>query len=148
MNKIAGLLTAILIAGAVAVKMNDVRFEAPQLWLDEDRDVRELVFRYQSFKEIFDDTLENLGHGKIDLRTARTRVEAASRCYWPAHVEFLTFAENGSTSEERIARNLVEHLRSVQNLEPHLKPRVRELEIELAELLREGRPPRNAKEPR
>lgn len=126
MNKIATILTAVLIAGFVAVKMSDMPAPAPLSWM-EDQEFRERVVNYQCFKQTLEETLVCLGTGELNLSEAHARVCATARRFQPDYLEHLTKVEPGTTDAERVAHNLVGHLRSVEKL----KPRARALEIEL-----------------
>ena len=130
MNKIALLLTSVLISGFVAVKYVDIPLEEPSGWLEHDKKIRDLAFRYECFKEILNSAIEDLEKKRIDLPTAQKRVEAGSRQWYPEYVEYLGWAKKGATDAERVARNLVNHVASIAGLTPSLAARARALEIE------------------
>ena len=129
MNKVATILTAVLIAGFAAVKMSYIPTPAPLDWMDEQQ-FRERVVNYQCFKQTLEETLISLGKGELNLKDAHARVCAAARRFQPDYLEHLTQVEPGTTDAERVAHNLVGHLRSVEWLEP----RACALEIELHEI--------------
>jgi hypothetical protein len=133
MNKIATILTAVLIAGFVAMKMSDMQASAPLIWLD-DQDFRERLVNYQCFKQTLEGTLASLGKGEFSLKEAHARVCAAARRFQPDYLEHLAEVEPGTTDAERVAHNLVGHIRSIQELEP----RARALEHELHEIHNES----------
>jgi hypothetical protein len=135
MNKVATILTAVLIAGFAAVKMSDMPAPAPLNWMDE-QEFRERLVNYQCFKQTLEETLVSLGKGELNLKEAHARVCAAARRFQPDYLEHLTQVEPGTTDAERVAHNLVGHLRSVELLEP----RARALEIELHEIRDESAP--------
>jgi hypothetical protein len=135
MNKLALFLTAFLVASFVAVRTVDLPDEEFRTWLKREREVRELTIRYETFKEIFEDTLTALENGVIDLKTARARVAEAARAYNPDHLVALgQYRYPGTTDEERVGHNLVGHLQERAELNPKLKQRVEKLEMELAEI--------------
>jgi hypothetical protein len=129
MNKVATILTAVLIAGFAAVKMSDMPAPAPLNWMDE-QEFRERLANYQCFKQTLEETLISLGKAEINLKEAHARVCGAARRFQPDYLEHLTQVEPGATDAERVAHNLVGHLRSVDELEP----RARALETELHEI--------------
>ncbi len=134
MNKLAMLLTAMLVAGAVVIKMNndaDVPAVNPLEGVQETQRVDHLRDDYQSFKEVFDASLVALEKGEITLTDARARVETAARLHNPNYLTYISYYESGKTDEERVARNLAGHLRGTEVFKPHLTERVRELDCEL-----------------
>jgi hypothetical protein len=137
MNKVATILTAMLIAGFAAVKMSGVPAPAPLNWMDE-QEFRQRLVNYQCFKQTLEETLVSLGKREINLKEAHARVCGAARRFQPDYLEHLTQVEPGATDAERVAHNLVGHLRSVEELEP----RARALEIELHAIRNESAPVR------
>jgi hypothetical protein len=135
MNKVATILTAVLIAGFAAVKMSDMPAPAPFNWMDE-QEFRERLVNYQCFKQTLEETLVSLGKGQLNLKEAHARVCAAARRFQPDYLEHLSQVEPGTTDAERVANNLVGHLRSVEELEP----RARALENELHKIREESAP--------
>jgi hypothetical protein len=81
-----------------------------------------------------------LGKREINLKEAHARVCGAARRFQPDYLEHLTQVEPGATDAERVAHNLVGHLRSVEELEP----RARALEIELHAIRNESAAVRGA----
>jgi hypothetical protein len=134
MNKIVTILVVVLISSFVAVKMTGTSSEETQVWLEEQR-IEEMLENYKNFKQTLDDTLDSLAEGKLGLKEAQKRVLTAARRFAPNYLQLLPFCEPGLTSEERAARNLVGHLKTWAEVKPGLAPRIRELEMELAEFV-------------
>jgi hypothetical protein len=131
MNKLALLLTAMGIAGIATVKLTGDPFEISVFnWAAEQKQ-QEAIANYQSFKQTLDDCLNALAEGRMSLSEAQYRVQSAARCYRPDYLDWLTHAEDGTTNSERVARNLVGHLRASCDAKPHLLMRVEELELEV-----------------
>jgi hypothetical protein len=128
MNKVATILTAVLIAGFATVTMSDAPAPSPLYWMDE-QEFRERLVSYQCFKQILEETLISLGKGELNLKEAQARVCAAARRFYPDYFEHIAREEVGTTDAERVAHNLVGHLRSME-----LEPRARALESELREM--------------
>jgi hypothetical protein len=97
---------------------------------------RERVVSYHCFKGTFSTALELLANGEIALEEARARVYESALCYNPGYLQHLADCERGATPQERVARNLIGHLRSRQAENPAIRARVHALELELAELRR------------
>jgi hypothetical protein len=134
MNKIATLLTGVLVAGFVSLKMTDTQTEVTgqeELWR-----VQERLERYYQFKTAFEANLHALEFGTISLKEAQKRAEAAARENNPEYLCHLIHEERGKTDSERVAQNLVGHLRVDQDLKPERAGRLRALQVELAEFLR------------
>jgi hypothetical protein len=60
----------------------------------------------------------------------------AARRNYPCYLNEIAHCEQGSTPQERVARNLIGHLRSHEEFDPILHLRVFALEIEFATLQR------------
>ena len=143
MNKLAVLLTAVLAAGIVTMKMADGPSEVSPQTVENERALQERVANYQCFKQVLDGALEGLEKREIGLKAAHARVAAAAREHHPAFYERLRDWEPGASDEERLAHNLVGHLQSMAEDRTHLEPRIRELEMELQEFLCECRSQRD-----
>ncbi len=133
MNKVVTILTAVLIAVFVAVKMSDTPAPGQLDWTDEEV-LRERLVNYRCFKRSFEETVESLGKGELNLKEAQARVCAAARRFHPDYLEHITHEEPGARDAERVAQNLVGHLRNRQEFQP----RACALEIELHELREEA----------
>jgi hypothetical protein len=140
MNKIALLLTAVLIAGFITINITDCPW-ALQYDLQDEKKLQERIAAYQCFKETLDDSLEALAKREMTLKEACKQVVSASRQSQPTYLYALRFTESGSTDAERVARNLVYHVGNIEVVDPLISPRLRELEIELEEFVREQAAP-------
>jgi hypothetical protein len=104
---------------------------------------REMVVCYTCFKEALTTTIDLLQEDKITLREARDRVYETAQRHWPEYLVNLERVEQGTTHQERVARNLLGHLRSLAECDLTALPRVRAVEMELTEMIRQeftGRP--------
>jgi hypothetical protein len=138
MNKFAILLTTVLAAGFVGLKM----METPSgefSWSDEQK-LQEKLATYRCFKQTLETSVDELGKGEIRLREAHARVLEAARRFHPEFFAHLIRAEPGNSDEQRVAHNLVEHVRSVEEMDPNVRRQLPELEMELQELLMENSP--------
>ena len=139
MNKIAILLTGVLVASFVTVKTTEFKSDQPLDTLQEDSRVQEKLERYQLFKASFDATLLAMETGAISLREAQRRIQAVARENHPGYLNYLIHEEAGNTDAERIARNLVGHLQIDLDIRPARAPRVHVLEAELVQFVRDIR---------
>jgi hypothetical protein len=97
---------------------------------------RERVVSYHCFKGTLSTALDLLASGDIGLEEARARVYESALCYNPGYLQHLADCERGTTPQERVARNLIGHLRSRLQENPALCLRIQALELELVELRR------------
>jgi hypothetical protein len=139
MNKIAIFLTLLVGASFVSVKVMDVDLDDPISSWDEERKIQERVTNYACFKQTLYATIDELKEGQIPLKKAHARIMTAARRYHPDFFVFLIESESGKSDEERVAKNLFEHVDSRAEFHPHLAPRVAALRLELQELLAEFR---------
>src|SRR4051812_37045633 len=135
MNKLALFLTAVLAAGFVTIK-TAAPPPGPLVPSSNHRKVQERLIAYRCFKPALEDALDALAKGRISLEAACARVADASRGFAPGYLHSLTRAEAGATELERVARNLLGHLKCSEEVNPRLAPRLRALEAELNELVR------------
>ena len=97
---------------------------------------RERVATYHCFKGAFTTALDLLATGEIRLDEASARVYESAVCFNPTYLHHLNDCERGTTPQERVARNLIGHLRCWQTENPAIRARIHALELELAELQR------------
>ncbi|HZZ79252.1 MAG TPA: hypothetical protein VFE62_12090 [Gemmataceae bacterium] len=100
--------------------------------------VHELLTSYGCFKQTLTATLYLLENGDIKLEEARTRIYDSSLRYYPDYLEHIKLSEHATTDLDRIARNLIGHLKN-GGLMADL--RVLALEVEYAELQRHASVP-------
>ena len=134
MNKIALFLTAALVAGFVSIRITGFCLSERPEGLDEQK-LNARIANYRCFKQTLVDSLEALESGHLSLREAQERIRATASRFHPIFLETLALSEPGPTEVERVAHNLVEHVRADQDMAPHLPARVRALEIELEALV-------------
>ena len=130
MNKLAILLTALLISSFAAVKLTHFSVDDNYRWLEHEAKVRDMTFRYDCFKETLEAAIDDLEANRTGLKAAQSRVHAAASFWYPKYLQYLGLAELGASDEERVARNLVNHVASNVEIKPHLARRVRDLEVE------------------
>jgi hypothetical protein len=97
---------------------------------------QKMVVSYCSFKRTLTATLELLAQGKTSLEEARNRVYESALHYHPGYLEHIAKCERGTTPQERVARNLIGHVRSLEERNPTIYVRVSALEIEFADMQR------------
>jgi hypothetical protein len=132
-------LAAVLLTGAFAslLVMLQTPPQARISRFDEgqfDDETRASVVFYFCFKSTLTTTLDLLARGEIRLEDARTRVYESALRYNPGYLKHIETSERGATARERVARNLIGHLRSVDESDPALQTRIFALEIEFAAL--------------
>lgn len=142
MHKYATILAfAVLTSGYVAVRATcDIEDEtaANEPAPASSEQVQEMVRSYRLFKITFQGTVESLRRHEIALRDAQARVAEASREYNPKYLRWLSIAEKGGTLTERVARNLIGHVRSLEKEHPTRPSPLPELEQELSEFIAEA----------
>ena len=100
-----------------------------------DEQTMEMVVHYESFKSTLDSALADLEGRRINLSEATIRVYGAAKLHSPVYLDRIRHSDGGKTSEERVARNLIGHLRSFEEMKPRLRDRIEELDSELTALL-------------
>lgn len=129
MYKSAIALTSLLLTGVITVRMMDYQRD-PFLQANEAQ-IEERLKNYECFKQTFDDSLEALADAELSLKQAHAQVNAAARQFYPLYIQYLATVEPGRTDEDRVAHNLVGHIRAMIGKRPELAERVRVLDREL-----------------
>lgn len=122
---IAGLATAQWIDGSVRQPRNPgkvVQFDCATI---------ELTFHYQTFKDTLEAAVSDLAAGRVRLRKAACSVREMADLHCPTYLDRLKVVEPGASDEERIAHNLIGHLRDRGFVEPEMLDRAEEVECEL-----------------
>src|SRR5271154_6990969 len=105
MNKLAILLTVVMLTGFASIQMMGAQPEASiYSWADAQR-TEDKITAYKCFKYTLEATIAELRRGDIRLKEAQARVVAASRRYHEDFLAHLRHSEPGSTNEERVAHN-------------------------------------------
>jgi hypothetical protein len=111
-------------------------------WLDQNVfEDQELVARrlgVHRFATLADEAEVALFAGQLSLADAVARILAASQEHHPDYLRHLIKLEEGATSEERIARNIIRHFEEDERLNENDALRQR-LQMQLAELLAKHR---------
>lgn len=134
MMRLTTLVAVMFAAGLATLKLTD---RSEQGLGDQqtinvfDDKTHEMVLHYGFFKSSFESALRDLGHGRIHLREAVYQVREAGVVYCPIYLNRLAFAEAGATLDERIARNLLGHLRDQETANPRYAGRSTALQVEL-----------------
>jgi hypothetical protein len=133
MNKLAVLFAILLASGLVTVRLIDF----PNGTTAHNRDICEEFVRYHCFKRAFEVTIDELANGELSLKRACARTHGLADAHHPNYIAFLSLAELGATDEERVARNLVAHVRACQEWKPTSRQPLPRLEAELQSYLSE-----------
>jgi len=111
-------------------------------WLDENvfenQEVNARRLGMHRFAIIADQAEDSLFAGQLTLDDAVARILAASQQHHPAYLRHLIKLEEGASSEERIARNILRHFEEDERLQQNEALRQR-LQTQLAELLAKQR---------
>jgi hypothetical protein len=143
MKSIATFLFAVLLAGLVTAKLLNYPklfnypLEEPSQWMSTKK-VKEKLDNYKCFKQSMNETLTGLENGECNMQDAQALVCAAARRYNPVYLKALHKKESGTTDEQRVANNLVSHLRTIIEVRPDIALRIRALEIELMQPKNQG----------
>ena len=135
MNKSVTMLSVLATAGIIALKTMDVSALLPDprdFWPETNQ---QNVQNYYAFKAQFSGILNELGAEKITLREANFRVESLARSLWPNYIANLSMSETGKTQQERMARNLVGHIKNFAEFGELPVSRGIAVEAELDEML-------------
>jgi hypothetical protein len=144
MNRIAIFLTFILLAAGVTLPMlrdsrdREIDFVAIAVY---HRRVQEMSVNYGAFKATFDETINALKSGEINLREAESCVRSAAETYHPSYLIDVQMSDPGETIQQRVARNLMGHVGSAEELEVNSRSRLPQLELEFVRLFKEHRAP-------
>ncbi len=137
MNKLAILLTVVIVTGFTSVQMMDSQPEVSVYSWADAQATQDRITTYKCFKHTLEATIEELRRGSIRLKEAQSRVLAAARHYYPEFLVHLCLTEPGATDEERVARNLIEHVDNWEDFPPPLGGGPADLMRQLQELLDE-----------
>jgi len=139
MAKIMICMSILFIAGFATLKLIDIQVDAdsglPNV-VAEDKKVRDQVLHYFAFKQSFEATHLALHRGEITLADACERVNRLAKHYHSAYLLHIGYAEKGTSHEERVARNLIGHVALLDEKSLSSEPRVPQLQVELAEFLK------------
>jgi hypothetical protein len=132
------IFTAIFLTGAFATLIwnlqPDPSANIPTGAAPSAEEVQAMMTSYSCFKHTLVTTLHELIDGKIHLEAARNRVHDSAKLHFPDYLKHIEIAEHGSNHQTRIARNLIGHLRGIDNGSITLQHRVLALEVEFAAL--------------
>jgi len=127
------LITVMSAAGLVTIHLRDDLQEQQPITKEVtefDDPTTELVENYRVFKSTLAATLKELSDRHVDLATATARIHSVAKKHSPIYLDRVCVSDPGATPEERIARNLIGHLVSLEEVEPELAPRIAELKVE------------------
>lgn len=99
-----------------------------------DEETTELCENYSVFKLTLDDTLTKLENRDINLTEAMARVYGAAKQHCPIYLERVDITDPAPSHEASVARNLIGHLISLEEVRPELGRRVAELQLEFTHL--------------
>jgi hypothetical protein len=140
MHKYATLFAiATLTTGYATVRLIDEEAPASISMAEifaNDQKVREMVVSYRCFKATFQSTIESLRRGEVSLTDAKARVHEAANQHHPKFLPLLSMMNPGQSVDECLVRNLVGHVRSLEEFRPTDPSPLPRLEAELQDLLR------------
>jgi hypothetical protein len=141
MNRYATFLAAVTLAtGFAALRTTDESSHETvdlQEALAAGEKVKDLLTQYRAFKGTFETTIESLRHGQIRLKEARVIVRETAERHYPKYLKMLTLSEKGAKVDERVARNLVGHVHTIESYHPTQPSPLAKLDQELRDLLTE-----------
>jgi hypothetical protein len=94
-----------------------------------------LMVNYRNFKGTLDAALDALTRREITLEEATARVYNAGKQYCPIYLDRVCISDPTPKLETSIAKNLVGHVYSLEEVHPQLAERTAELERELEKLV-------------
>src|SRR5262245_33724789 len=100
-----------------------------------DSGTTKLMVNYRHFKDTLDSTLVDLEARDVNLNDATARVYAAANRYCPSYLTRVGESDPAVTLEASVAKNLVGHIRSLEEVRPAVAVRVAELENEFENLV-------------
>ena len=124
MNKLTTFVAVMAAAGLATLKVMEDAPPPPKISAEVtsfDDETTERVITYRCFKDTLESSLQALARGKISLAEATLRVQCAAGWFCPMYLDRIRIAEEGTTPNERVARNLLGHLYSQEELDPHLE---------------------------
>ena len=142
MMRLAFFLTTLLttfLATMFATDLTDDRALNFSAIVRQDQRVHEQSVRYYHFKGTFQATIEALARGEMTLREGQARVLTLAHEFNPDYLNHLKLSEVGASDEERLARNLVAHVRFLEEILPNPDSHLPELEADLNKILQEMR---------
>jgi hypothetical protein len=128
------LLMAVLVGRELIFSATGDSLDLQEI-LANDQVTRQKWLAYQRFKAVLEATLDYLAAGDIPLKEACRRVHQAAKFDCPTYIRVLPRTDWGKTIQERIARNLLAHVRDQARIHPRFRSRVAALETELQELI-------------
>src|SRR5207253_48538 len=134
MSRFLTVTAVMMVAGLVTVQWIDDNAKQPRSAAkiaQFDRQTIELVLHYQTFKDALESAVEDLAAGRVRLRQAAYSVRETADVHCPIYLDRLKVVEPGATDEERVAHNLVGHLRDRGIATPEMLDRAAEVECEL-----------------
>lgn len=129
----AFLVTGALMA-VVAMGRMGTDWDGPHLVGASNVNVADLVTSYRCFKTTFENTASMLVSGEIRLPEASASVYEAALHNNPRYLKHIQNSDPDVSARRRIARNLIGHVRNLQEIDPSLEARVHALEAELADV--------------
>ncbi len=126
MYKLIAVLSVAAAAGLVTLKVTEDSRQQTMVSAevtDFSDETMAMIIKYRCFKDTLESALQALAQGKISLPEATVRVQYAANGFCPIYLDRIRVAEKGATPQERIARNLVGHIRSQEEANRSLKRR-------------------------
>ncbi len=136
MTRFAALFAILLTGALVTIVASSQLQPAPTRNLPDERheQIGDMLVSYLCFRNTLTTAVELLASGQIELADACERVHSSATSHHPDYLKNIELSDPAPTTQERIARNLIGHLQSMEGDNPARSARVRALERELAVL--------------
>jgi hypothetical protein len=128
----AVLLTGALVTMVAATQTRPA--DTPYLPDERGWQIGDMLVSYLCFQSTMRSTVELLASGQLPLAAACDRIHDSALRHHPDYLKHIEISDPAPTVRERIARNLIGHLHSIDGIDDAPSARVRALELELAVL--------------
>jgi len=138
MSRFLTVAAVMTVAGLVTAQWIDDSVKQPRQTgriAQFDHETMKLTFHYQTFKDTLQSAVNDLAAGRVRLRQATHAVRAMADVHCPVYLDRLKLVEPGTSDDERIAHNLIGHLRDRGLVEPEMLERAERVECELDTVL-------------
>jgi hypothetical protein len=143
MNRHATFLAVVTLAtGFAALRTVDEQLSSHETVglhsaLSDEQKLTNVLTQYRAFKGTLEATVESLRHGHVHLKEALAIVREASTRHHPKYLSHLVHYDKGATTDERLARNLIGHVHTIEKFHPTQPSPLPGLDQELREFLAE-----------
>ena len=133
-------LSAILLTGAFVTLLVNMQSPEQQPYPVAvpdgyyNQNLQELAISYGCFKNTLNTTLDDLLSTDLKLEEACDQVHKSALSHFPNYLKNIEITDPAPNAEQRICRNLIGHLRGIDDPGAKLAPRIQELEKQFAAL--------------